>query len=147
MIYRFELKGKIQPYTRTLRGQKYYDKKADQYFKSKENIFDQLLFTMMQNKWDKLPDKTPLFIGLRYTVPKRLNGFDLDNVLKAVLDASQNVVFKNDLWIHAIIGADKVLGKDYSAEYVVGEMEDDVTQKVYEGIDWANFFAEKVVET
>jgi Holliday junction resolvase RusA-like endonuclease len=77
---------------------------------------------MQQHNWDMLP-KAPLALNLDYTVAGRLHGFDLDNVVKAVADAMQDIVIPNDLWIDEI-RASRELGEKYFAVIKIATLQE-----------------------
>jgi len=113
-MLRFTIRGKIKPYVRMTRRGKWVSAQAQEYLASKDAIQSQLLLQLQQNDWDELPQRTPLAVRLWVTVPERLHCSDLDNIVKAVLDAAQGIVYRNDLWIDSI-RARRRLGDEHCA--------------------------------
>lgn len=99
MRYRFTITGHIMPYVRmTYRG-KLVNPRAIAYRASQERIGWQLSEQMMEQGWFMLPERTPLLARLSFRLTERLHCSDIDNQAKAVIDAAQGIVFRNDLWI------------------------------------------------
>ncbi|MHC4088719.1 MAG: RusA family crossover junction endodeoxyribonuclease [Planctomycetota bacterium] len=98
----FLIRGKIKPYVRMTQKSKFVDPQAREYLASKDVIKAQLRATMARKGWEMLPAQTPLQATIFFNVPGWLHCSDLDNQVKAVLDAAQGVVFKNDCWVDAI---------------------------------------------
>jgi Holliday junction resolvase RusA-like endonuclease len=93
----------------TRRG-KFVNKEAKESLTSQEAMSWQI--KSQRNGSDMLPARTPLRATLIVEQPRGLHKFDLDNLLKATIDAAQGIAFENDLWIdelHAI----RRPGKDY----------------------------------
>lgn len=101
-MYSFTLTGHIVPYVRMTRRGKWVNESAKLYLASQEALAWQMKQAMSKNELLMLPERTPLQVSILITVSKRLHCSDLDNQVKAVLDAAQGVVFKNDLWIDKI---------------------------------------------
>lgn len=119
MNYQFYLTGKIKPYTRMTQNGKWVDEAAKEYIASQIAIGQQIKNQMALNGWEMLPLKTPLKLEVTATLPERLYTFDVDNLGKAVQDALQGIVFKNDCWIIEARFT-KTRGNDYSAYVFVG---------------------------
>lgn len=119
MKYVFRIEDKIKPYVRMTQRSKGLDAQAIEYLANKQAMQFQFKGQMMENNWDMLPLKTPLYMKLDYTVGQRLHGFDLDNVVKAVADALQEIVIGNDLWIDQI-EAKRQLGDSYVGVIEIG---------------------------
>jgi crossover junction endodeoxyribonuclease RusA len=113
----FTIEGKIVPYVRMTRRGKYVSERARTYLASQDAIKAQLAAQM--GDAEMFPPQTPLKVYLILRQPSHLWTFDLDNALKAVLDAAQGIVFHDDRWI-ALIHAVRVLGDEYVAEFHVG---------------------------
>ncbi len=60
----------------------------------------------------------PIQVMLTVCVSRRLHTKDLDNQVKAILDAAQGLIFENDLWIDRI-SAERSLGEEDLVELVV----------------------------
>jgi Holliday junction resolvase RusA-like endonuclease len=122
MTYSFILTGHIVPYVRMTRRGKWVNERAKLYLASQEALAWQMKQTMSENDLPMLPERTPLQVSILITVSKRLHCSDLDNQVKAVLDAAQGVVFKNDLWIDMINARRSLLleGEDHCYLKVIG---------------------------
>jgi Holliday junction resolvase RusA-like endonuclease len=94
----FTLKGKFQPYTRrTHQGR--HSERAKAYHASQNEIGWQLKRQMAMHGWEMLAERTPLGVKGRIVMKSALHRPDLDNQAKALLDAAQGIVFKDDRWI------------------------------------------------
>jgi crossover junction endodeoxyribonuclease RusA len=95
----YKLTGAIMPYTRMTRLGKFVNDRAQEYMTSQEAIRWQITATMRREGYKMLPDKTPLAIMVDYWPPKGKGHVgDGDNILKAIIDAAQKIVFRNDGW-------------------------------------------------
>ena len=97
-MYQFVIKGYIVPAVRMTQRSK-WSPRAKRYHTSQERIGYQLKHQMRDNEWEMLPESTPLQCVIRIHRRSGLHTNDLDNQEKAILDAAQKIVFKNDLWI------------------------------------------------
>lgn len=93
----FILKDKIIPYVRMTRRGKWVDKRAQEYLSNKAWLVHQI----KEQGCQMLAEKTPLAVSIVIETPTPYKG-DLDNLVKAILDASQHIVFRNDCWIREI---------------------------------------------
>ena len=121
VIYTFTITGKIKPYVRMTRRGKWVDQQAQEYLASQDDIRWQLA---LQGRPALLPAKTPLNVSLVFTFPGGWHNADLDNQIKAVLDAAKGIVWKDDRWIDSLYGARKA-GDDYLCTLRVGVAGDD----------------------
>jgi len=96
-MLRFILTSKIKPYVRMTRRGKFSSTSAQEYLASQENLKWQFQQQMVENSW-QIFDKIPLAIELSVSA-KKVHSHDLDNVLKAVLDAANKIVYTDDRWI------------------------------------------------
>jgi Holliday junction resolvase RusA-like endonuclease len=96
--------------------------RAKRYLSSQDAIAGQLWRQMRDNDWQALPDNTPLSIRLFVWQPSGLHKCDLSNVLKAVEDAAQGIVFRNDCWVDKI-ETGRYLGSEYRCEFLIEIME------------------------
>lgn len=117
--YQFIVTGKIMPAVRMTYKGKFVNVRAQEYIASQTAIGLQIKYQMARQGWDMLPPKTPLKLEVTATVPERLYTFDVDNIGKAVQDALQGIVLKNDCWI-VETRFTKTLGKDYLTFVFVG---------------------------
>lgn len=100
--YRFELSGTVKPYVRMTQRGKWCRPEAREYLASKASLAAQMWLAMSRNGWTILPRRTPLRCYLMLSNDKVSHRCDLDNIVKAMLDAAQGVVFPNDCWIDSI---------------------------------------------
>lgn len=113
----FEIQGKIKPYVRMTQRGKWVEPNAIEYLRSKRSIQLQIKNQMTLADLDKLPDKTPLKASIAIRMPG-VHKCDLDNLVKALLDAAQAIAFKDDRWIDAISATRKV-DTDYACVFSV----------------------------
>lgn len=99
MKYQFVITGHIRPYTRMTRRGKFIKPAAMAYLANQEVIGWQLKEQMSAAGLEMLPDKTPLGVAIRAIMPGDLHKADSDNLVKAVCDAAQGIVYLNDKWI------------------------------------------------
>jgi Holliday junction resolvase RusA-like endonuclease len=79
---------------------KFADSNAQDYIANQFEIKLKIKEQMNAQGLTMLPDKKSLYFSLDYWPPKgKQHKGDLDNILKAVVDALQGVVFSNDAWI------------------------------------------------
>lgn len=115
---RFIIDGKITPYVRMTQRSKWI-KRAQVYLASQQAIALQLKAQMNRAGWDPVPGRTPVAVDIAVTVPGRLHCSDLDNTVKAVLDAAQYAeILPDDRWVDAI-SARRELGEDCRAVLVL----------------------------
>jgi len=117
--YSFTITGKIIPAVRMTQRGKFVKPRAQAYLASQEAIRWQIKQQMMAKEWEMLPERTPLKVRISLWVAKRMHGADLDNLIKAVEDSAQGIVFKNDLWIDSIVSA-RVIGAVDSCVLTIG---------------------------
>jgi Holliday junction resolvase RusA-like endonuclease len=96
--YLFVIEGEIMPYVRMTRRGKYTDPRAQAYMASQTAIQWQLNCQMVDRNLPMLPPQTPLSVSIVIWTD-RGHTCDADNLAKAIIDAAQGIVFKNDLWI------------------------------------------------
>lgn len=99
MICRLWLTGLVVPYTRMTQGSK-WTPRARRYLDWQGAARLELRAQMATHGWQMIPRGEPLqaWICIRPVSHRR----DLDNCIKAVLDAAQGVVFEDDRWIDQI---------------------------------------------
>ena len=95
----FTLIGKIKPYVRMTQRSKYSDPQAQEYLASKMRLGLQLRQQMAQNGIEMLPPRTPLITRVTIYEPRGFHNKDLDNQIKAILDAAQGIVYQDDRWV------------------------------------------------
>ena len=93
----FTYTDKIKPYVRMTQKGKWNDPQAREYMASKAALAQSLKGEMLLSGYRSIPAKVPFKVSLFYQAPN-VYQFDLANVLKAVMDAAQGVVFPDDRW-------------------------------------------------
>lgn len=112
--YTFTLPGvEIVPYVRMTQRGKFCDPAALRYRASQREL--KALFGLAMQQRAPLPGQTPLYVDILLRRPTRLHTCDLDNLVKALLDAMNGVVYPDDRWID-LLTARRELGP---AEIVV----------------------------
>ena len=109
-MLRFEIPGPIVPYVRV--GQERWTKRARDYFASKDNIGLAIKLQMLASGAQPIPDRTAFSLKATFTLPG-LYKCDTDNLLKAVLDALQGVVYRDDRYC-VRVEAEKKRGKAFA---------------------------------
>lgn len=97
----FTLIGYFKPYTRMTQRSKWVNPQAQEYLASKMVLGLQFSQQMALNEWEMLPGQTPLAVDIDI-VSRDGHRCDLDNQVKGLLDAAQNIVFLDDRWIDQI---------------------------------------------
>lgn len=113
----FTITKKITPYVRMTNKGKWVDERAKQYLASQEAIawqFKEQCTTM-------LPERRPIRVAIEIQTPTPYTG-DLDNLVKALLDSAQGIVFKNDCWVSEIY-ARRERAKEYKAKVIIEVIE------------------------
>jgi Holliday junction resolvase RusA-like endonuclease len=100
MIFTYE--SYIKPYVRMTQKSKFVDPRAQEYLNSKEALAWHFKLTLAEHGWDPIPGQTPfkVEIVLYHTAGHRA---DLDNILKAILDAGNGIIYPDDRWCRKII--------------------------------------------
>ena len=117
----FIYRHKVIPYVRMTQRGKFVKKNARDYIASKEALAWSLKEQMKERKM--FPDRTPFEIEITYIAPNAFQ-FDIDNLVKAVLDAAQGIVFRNDMWCQCIRRAVKFKGESYELSIKIQEFSD-----------------------
>lgn len=102
--YVFVIDGYVIPYVRMTARSKHLER-AQNYIASQDAIGTDIKSLMTQKGWEMFPEGVPLGVRILFTVYKSIHKSDLDNKVKAVLDAMQGVVYQNDMWIDHIIAS------------------------------------------
>lgn len=120
------LTGYIKPYVRMTRRGKWVSKHAQEYQDSQAALKHQILEQLQEKGYRT--DQMPVFPGGRplramliICTTAGLHKKDLDNQVKALLDAAQGLLFANDLWIDSI-SAERSLGSEELAELFIVPM-------------------------
>ncbi len=91
----------VKPYVRMTQRSKYVNKYAIAY-RNNQAAFKLLVQNEMQlREIERIPVHVPFSIVINFFQPV-LHKCDLDNQVKAVLDACQGIVFPNDYWCDGI---------------------------------------------
>lgn len=101
MSYYLKLKGPFKPYVRMTQRGKFVRPNARAYLDSKMRMQLQLK-REMDNRHPMLPGQTPLYVYILIGHSRGFHNRDLDNELKAILDAMQGIVFPDDRWVDEI---------------------------------------------
>ena len=93
----------IVPYVRMTQRGKYVKRDAQRYLASQEALALQLKNFMQNNGFNMIPKGNPIRVTMTYYAPTNPgHGADLDNQLKAILDACKGIVFEDDRWVDSI---------------------------------------------
>lgn len=95
----FVLSGPIRPYTRMTQKSKWVNPAAVRYIGDQGRIKGEILEEMSRHHWQMIERGTPLGVHVVIQATGRLHCRDLDNELKAVLDALQGVALEDDRWV------------------------------------------------
>ena len=109
--------GTIKPYVRMTRRGKFVQPKALAYQASQDELKARFKEQLIEKGYrsENFPifkNKQPLRAHVNVCVSKDLHTKDLDNQLKAVLDAAQGLLFENDLWIDTITAERSLASED-----------------------------------
>lgn len=95
-----ELRGPIVPYVRMTRRGKYVREDAQRYLESQTALRVQMRMQMTRLGYVMAQGQTPLFVELYFGwISHRC---DLDNLVKACLDAMNGVVYPDDRWVDMV---------------------------------------------
>jgi crossover junction endodeoxyribonuclease RusA len=100
----FVLEGPFKPYVRMTQRGKWVKPQAREYLASKDRLAQQFQEQLAGN-WSCVERGTPLRIEIAITHAGGFHNRDLDNEIKAILDAAQGVVFDDDRWVDLIVAA------------------------------------------
>lgn len=103
----FILTGHITPYVRMTQGGKFSDPAAQRYLASQEALRVQMKTQMAAAGAEMLPAKRSLDVMVMIGTDRK---GDLDNLVKAILDAAQGVVFADDRWVDWIHAQREIAG-------------------------------------
>ena len=116
--YYFEIEGKIKPYVRMTQRGKWVKQNAQEYLASRTAVEYQFKQQMTAADWDILPGQTPLRVRLEFWEAGSFHNKDLDNQVKAVLDAMQGYVFPDDRWVD-MLHASRARGEFYLVQVYI----------------------------
>lgn len=115
---KFIITGRIKPYVRMTQRGKWFRPEAQEYLASQADVALQLRCQMVHAGWDMLPVKTPLAVSIQFQIPNDYHHMDLDNLIKAVQDAANGIVYADDRWIDSI-QATREGGEEYVTTFEV----------------------------
>jgi len=98
----FELVGKVKPAVRMTRRGKWLDDQAGEYIASQASLGLQFVAQMHGADWRRLPPQTPLGVIIEFQHAGGFHRADVDNQIKAILDAMNCVVYPDDRWVDHI---------------------------------------------
>ena len=102
----------IKPYVRMTKRGKYVKPEAQEYLASKEELSWKIKNILQNMGVDMMPAKTSLRVIIRLFAPSEPgHRCDLDNQVKAILDACNGIAYPDDRWIDSI-DAKRTLGVD-----------------------------------
>lgn len=93
----------IKPYVRMTQKGKWTDPQAQEYISNQELLRFAISLQMQQEHLEMLPGQTPLWIAIVYVAPvSQGHRADASNILKAIEDACNKIVYPDDRWINDI---------------------------------------------
>jgi len=116
----FRIEGRVIPYVRMTRRGKYVNPRAQLYLSSKAAIGYQYTQQMAQNDWQPF-GKESLHIEISILTTGSIRTYDLDNAIKAYIDAGNKIVWFDDRYIDKII-AYRAVGEDELAIIKIGRL-------------------------
>jgi len=119
--YHIKLTGPFKPYVRMTQRGKWVKPEAKAYLASKQRLQFQLYSEMVDRPM--MPGQAPLAVFLVISHSGGFHNRDLDNEIKALLDAMNGIVYPDDRWIDEI-RASRVEG-DRDAIHVYVEQKGD----------------------
>jgi Holliday junction resolvase RusA-like endonuclease len=99
MMIHMVLAGPVVPYTRMTQRSK-WTQRSQRYLASQQALALQMRAQMAEHGWTMYPAKLPL--RLRVVFGWCVHTHDLSNLLKAVEDAANKVIWADDRWIDSI---------------------------------------------
>jgi Holliday junction resolvase RusA-like endonuclease len=104
----------VKPYVRMTQRGKFVKKNALEYLASKTELQSKIKSYMNSHGLEPLTKNTPLIFSLSIHVPVS-QGYraDLDNIVKAVVDACNKIVFDDDRYINEITATRWIDDKNY----------------------------------
>jgi len=136
-MYTFIIHGRIKPYTRMTQRSKWRDPQALEYLSSQDAIRVQLRQQMVKNDWEMLPERTPLILSAGFFFPSGWHRADCSNRLKAIEDAANGIVWKDDRWIDLYDTVGQFAGDDYLCVMTVNVLDYVPLKKAYfEALMW-----------
>ncbi len=113
------LTGAVKPYVRMTRRGKWTNAQAQEYLASRMSL---ALQAKEQMRGRAPLGRMPLRVHIIFSVSERMHTKDLDNLVKAVLDALNGVAWQDDRWVDEI-SAVRRLAEDNKTIVHVEELE------------------------
>ena len=99
----------VKPYVRMTRRGKYVNPEAQAYLASKSELSWRIKNAMQNQGVDRMPARTSLSVIIRLFAPSEPgHRCDLDNQVKAILDACNGITFPDDRWVDSIDAARRI---------------------------------------
>lgn len=111
MTITFEYHHKIKPFVRMTQRGKYIKLEAQEYLVSKEALSLAMANHLQLENLTPIPRGVPFEVVIDYVSPRAFI-FDLDNLIKAVLDSANKVFWYDDRWCVHVQGS-KAYHPDY----------------------------------
>ena len=93
----------VMPYVRMTQKGKWSSPRAQEYLANRSCLEFGIKRALSEGGHYMLPAQTPLWIAIIYVAPREQgHRCDTDNLLKAVLDACNGIVYPDDRWIDSI---------------------------------------------
>lgn len=109
----------IKPYVRMTQRGKYVNKQAQEYLTSKQILQVRMREKMQLAGYEMMPASEPLSVTIQVVAPvSQGHRADLDNIIKAVLDAGNDILYSDDRWIDTII-AHREFDRDNNSLFIM----------------------------
>jgi Holliday junction resolvase RusA-like endonuclease len=99
MVIHMVLPGPVKPYVRMTQRSMWVNKQALEYRASKEALQMAMRCEMSRNCWEMLARES---LSVNIAFGRVVRRQDLDNLVKAILDAGNKIVWRDDRWIDQI---------------------------------------------
>lgn len=110
----------IKPYVRMTKRGKWVKPQAKEYLASKSNLQWKIKEQMQEHGYHMMPEQEPLYASaIVYVHTSQGHRADLDNILKAILDACNGIVYPDDRWIDSI-NINREIGDEEHLSLLVG---------------------------
>ena len=110
----------VKPYVRMTQKGKWSSPQAQEYLASKTNLAFKIKKAMQEFCYEQMPAQTPLFVSATvYVHTSQGHRADLDNILKAILDACNGIAFPDDRWVDEL-DIDRKIGDQQHLSLLIG---------------------------
>jgi len=92
----------VIPYVRMTQRSKYVNERAIAYMDWMANFRIAIHQKLLKQNFPQLLVKKPMYARIMFYETRVRHNRDLDNMIKAVMDACQGVLFRNDMWFDHI---------------------------------------------